>query len=62
MNTSERRLKMEKPFRYIKRLIVSGGSNCLIIPMDWCVNHKLKKGSKVVVEVYTDRIEIRPFK
>ena len=62
MDTDERGLTMEKPYRYRKKLIGSGGSCMILLPADWLATKKLKAGMNVVVEVYSDRIEIRPAK
>ena len=49
---------MEKPYRYRKKLIKSGGSNYVIIPATW---KGIEKG-EVIVEVFTDKIIIWPVK
>ena len=53
---------MEKPYRYRKRLISSGGSCMILLPATWLISKKLTAGKEVVVEIYSDRIEIRPLK
>ena len=62
MDTNERGLTMEKPYRYRKKLILSGGSLVMIVPNEWIVEQDLTNGSEVSLEVFDDRIEIRPAK
>ena len=57
---------MERPFRYRKKLVKSGGSSYMLIPVSdtgvW-KSFKLKEGLKeVILEVYKDRMVIRPYK
>jgi len=52
---------MEKPFRYKKKLVASGGSFVILLPMNWLEAKNLTAGKEVVVEIYDDRVEIRPF-
>ena len=57
---------MEKPYRYLKKLIEIGNSSGIIIPAVWLrgVQKKmnLKKVVEVIVEVYKDKIVISPQK
>lgn len=57
---------MEKPFRYRKRLVKIGNSNYVIVPDLWlrgrAKHMKVKQITEVIVEVYTDKIVITPYK
>lgn len=47
---------MEKPYRFRKNLLKSGGSNYVLVP----ASSKLSKAEKVIIEVYKDKIVILP--
>lgn len=49
---------MGEPYRYRKKLMKVGTSIYCLIPADW--KHSDKK--EVIVEVYEDRVVIRPAK
>ena len=56
---------MEKPFRYLKKLMKSGNSNFVLVPFFWLAGQalkmKVKKITEVTVEVYKDKIVITPY-
>jgi len=47
-----------EPYRYKKKLLMSGTSKYSIIPATW----KYHKVKEVIIEVYEDKIVIRPLK
>lgn len=57
---------MEKPYRYRKKLVRTGHSGYVLIPLDWLIKQAEKLKVKVVrfldVLVYDKYIEIRPSK
>jgi len=49
---------MDEPYRYRKRLINIGKSKYVLIPTDW----KHRDKAEVIVEVYSNKIVIKPAK
>jgi len=58
--------KMEKPYRYLKKLVKLGSSFYILAPIVWLNAHakkmKIKEISNVILEVYDDRLVITPTK
>ncbi|GAI77629.1 unnamed protein product [marine sediment metagenome] len=53
---------MEKPYRYLKKLVKIGNSFYIIMPANWLNKHKAAfnkmKVQEVVMEVFDDKIVI----
>jgi len=53
---------MEKPYRYLRKLVKIGNSLYVIMPATWLKEHKLAfkkmKVQEVVMEVFDDKIVI----
>ena len=47
---------MSEPYRYRRKIVNIGNSRYVIIPADW----KHHDGKEVILEVYPDKIIIRP--
>jgi len=50
--------KMSEPYRYRKKLISTGNSKYVLIPADW----KHHDDKEVIVEVYDNKVIIKPVK
>jgi len=57
---------MEKPYRYLRKLVKIGNSLYILTPIDWlraqARKMKIKEVKDVVLEVYDDRLVITPSK
>lgn len=58
--------KMEKPYRYLKKLVKIGNSFYVVMPATWLNKNKVAfrkmKVYEVVLEVFDDKIVITPKK
>lgn len=57
---------MEKPYRYLKKLVKIHNSFYVVAPKDWMTIQakklKIRRVVNVIVEIYTDKIVITPTK
>jgi len=51
---------MEKPYRYRKRLVQTGGSHYVLLPANWVKKKVDLRSREVIVEVYPDEIKVFP--